>query len=461
MESILIKFFAFILAVAILVTVHEFGHFWVARRVGVRVLRFSIGFGRPLLSWRGKRRAADGFAEPTEYVVAALPLGGYVKMLDEREGQVPADQLGSAFNRKGLWARSAVVLAGPMFNFAFALVAFWLVAMLGESGLRPLVGTVEQGSPAARAGFRPGDEIVAINGETARSWSETLYQLAAASVAGESLRFGVVDASGRQDELTLEAGSLGDFAELDDPLKVLGIQAKLPHQPAVIGEIIAGEPAAQAGLRQGDRIISAEGQAIVDWNAWVGYVQGHPGQLIRVRIERDGSEHSIELIPQAVDMDGRTIGRIGARVEPVEGLWDDYFVEYSYGPLEAIGRAAQQTWEYSALTLKVLWRMLVGEASLKNLGGPLTMADAAGTAVTLGLVQFVKLLALISVSLAVLNLLPLPILDGGHLAYFAYEAVSGRPPSEAALERGQRIGLAFLALLMVLVLYQDITRLLG
>jgi regulator of sigma E protease len=461
MEAFLIKLLAFLVAVAILVTVHEFGHFWVARKVGVRVLRFSIGFGQPLWRWRGRQATAGGQGEPTEYVIAAIPLGGYVRMLDEREGEVAGGQLDYAFNRKPLWARSAVVAAGPLFNFAFAVVAFWLVAMLGESGVRPLIGAVAPGSPAAQIGVREGDEIVDINGSAARSWSEGLYRLAAANVAGDDVHFGLRDAAGNARTVTLPAGVLGDFAELDDPLQALGVEPRLPSQAAVIGELVPGEAAELAGFRAGDLVLRADGTAVPDWNAWVSHVRERPGRLIRVEVMRDGQIRQLEVIPRTVGEGNAAIGRIGAGVQVEEGLWDDYLVEYRYGPLEAVGRAAAQTWDYSVLTVSVLWRMLVGEASLKNLGGPLTMADAAGTAVTMGVTQFLRLLALISVSLAVLNLLPLPILDGGHLLYFAYEAVAGKPPSDAALERGQRIGLAFLALLMAVVLYQDISRLMG
>ena len=454
-ETLALKLFGFILAIGILVTVHEFGHFWVARKLGVKVLRFSIGFGRPLFTWRRK-------GDDTEYVLAAIPLGGYVKMLDEREEEVPEEALSQAFNRKPLWVRTAVVLAGPLFNLAFAVLLFWAVLVLGETGLRPLVGTVAPHSPAEAAGFQPGDEILAINGDRTPTWSQVLYHLAAASAGGEPMDFEVLDAYGKRFHRRVAAEAIGDLAEVKNPLKQLGLEPELPKVPPVLGKVLPGEPAQQAGLQPGDRILTMDGQPVEDWVEWVRYIRDHPGRPIELEVSREGRRLELTVTPKAlVTDDGRTIGRIGAANQPMPELFERYRVVHALGPLEAVPMAFERTWDFSVLTLKVMWRILTGQASLKNLGGPITMADAAGSAVSAGLVYFLKLLAVISVSLGVFNLLPVPVLDGGHLLYFAIEGVTGKPPSEAFMARGQQIGLALLLALMMLVFYQDILRLAG
>ncbi|HHH13152.1 MAG TPA: RIP metalloprotease RseP [Thiolapillus brandeum] len=455
MEALALKVFGFLLALGILVTVHEFGHFWVARKLGVKVLRFSIGFGRPLFTWRRRN-------DPTEYVVAAIPLGGYVKMVDEREGEVAEADLPAAFNRKPLWVRTAVVMAGPLFNLFFAVLLFWLVLVLGETGLRPLVGEVAPGSVAEQAGFHPGDEVLSINGEATPTWTQMLYHFAAASASGDSIDIEVRDPMGRIHHRVLPYDAIGDLAEVKNPLEALGLKPELPTVPAVIGKVLPGEPAERAGLKPGDRILAVDGTPVKDWVEWVNYIRDHPLHSIRLEVERGGERLALEVTPKAVTLDdGSTIGRIGAANQPMPELWERYRVEYAMGPLEAVPEAFRRTWEFSALTLKVMWRILTGQASLKNLGGPITMADAAGSAVSAGLVYFLKLLAVISVSLGVFNLLPVPVLDGGHLLYFLIEAVTGRPPSEEMMARGQQIGLALLLALMVLVFYQDIMRLAG
>ena len=455
MDSILFKLLAFVVAVGILVAVHEFGHFWVARRLGVKVLRFSIGFGRPLLRWRGRKDA-------TEYVIAAIPLGGYVKMLDEREGEVRPQERARAFNRQSLGVRSAVVVAGPAFNFLFAILAFWLVLVAGETGLRPLIGEVAPDSLAATAGVRPGDEITAVNRERTPTWSAVMYRLAAASVEDDAIELEVRQADGAQALRRLSAAQLGDMADRPDLLKELGVKPDRPRVPAVIGEVLAGEPAEAAGLQPGDRILAADGQAIDDWSAWVEFVQAHPGQLLKVTVERDGESLVLELIPASLEQeDGSAVGRIGAINQEQPGLFDRYRVVYRLGPLEAVPMALHQTWEFSALTLKVIGRILTGQASVRNLSGPITIADAAGRTASVGWVHFIKFLAVVSISLGVLNLLPVPVLDGGHLLYFALEAVKGGPLSEQFMMHTQRIGFAILLGLMGLAFYVDISRLLG
>ncbi len=455
METILFKLLAFIVAIGLLVSVHEFGHFWVARRLGVRVLRFSIGFGRPL--WR--RQSSP--REP-EYVIAAIPLGGYVKMLDEREGPVEPAELPRAFNRQSLPVRTAIVVAGPLANLLFAILAFWLVLMLGESGIRPLVGAIAPGSPAAVARIAPGDEILSVNESLTPTWNHVLQGLAKASLSSEPVLIAGTGRDGLDFERQIPAEAIGDLAENGDILERLGITPERPHVPPVFGEVLPGEPAAQAGIQTDDRIIRADQAAIGDWAAWVEYVRARPGQPITLLLERDGQQLQLQLIPASRETSGEPIGRIGALNKPLpESELARYRVEYRLGPVAAITSAADRTLEYSWLTLKVIGRILSGQASVKNLSGPLSIADAAGKTASYGLVYFLKFLAVVSISLGVLNLLPVPVLDGGHLVFFLIEAIRGGPLPEHWLEQGQRIGLAILAALMALALYVDLTRFFG
>ena len=453
MEDLLLKVLAFIVAVGLLVAVHEFGHFWVARRLGVKVLRFSVGFGRPL--WRRQ----TGPDEP-EYVVAAIPLGGYVKMLDEHEGPVPPQDAHRAFNRQPLWVRSAIVVAGPLFNFLFAIVAFWGVLTLGETGIRPIIGEVKPGLAADRAQIQAGDEIVAIDARPTPTWPLAMQELATASVARPELRIKVQDADGIERERLMLSSDIGDLAETSDLLAHLGIVPYRPEVPPVFGEIVSGEAADAAGVQGGDRILSADGQVIVNWHEWVEYVQARPGTTIELLVDRAGSRHELFLTPAPHARNDAVIGRIGAANQPVPGLSDRYRVHYSMGLVEALPAAVARTAEYSVLTLKVIWRILTGQASIHNLSGPITIADAAGKTASIGFVYFLKFLAIVSISLGVLNLLPVPILDGGHLLYFAIEAIKGSPVSEAAMVQGQKIGLALLLGLMSLAFYVDILRIL-
>jgi regulator of sigma E protease len=446
---------SFVVALAILIAVHEFGHFWVAQSLGVKVLRFSIGFGMPLLRWQ---RDPDS----TEYVLAAIPLGGYVRMLDEREEEVPESQLDRAFNRQPVWKRSAIVIAGPVFNLLFAILAYWAIFIVGDLGLKPVIGAVAPQSIAADSGFQSGDELLLIGEHPARSWETAIFSFSIDALNGRDLHVRVRDAGGQERDRWLPGAAIAALADAPDLLDRLGLEPSRPQLPAVIGELVPGEPAQQAGLAVGDRLIAADGVTIPSWQAWVTLVRERPGQTIQLEVERvDGSFQRISITPQSTELDGRQIGRIGAGVQMFDDLMDDYRVLVRYGPVDALGQAVGKTLDMSLMMLRVMGRMLTGEASVKNLSGPITIAEIAGRTASSGLDAFVKFLAVVSISLGVLNLLPIPVLDGGHLLYFLVEWIKGSPVSEQIQLQGQNIGFILLAGLMVLAFYADLSRLLG
>jgi regulator of sigma E protease len=456
MDSIISKLFFFIVAVSILITVHEFGHFWVARRLGVKVLRFSIGFGKPI--WKRVGRI-DG----TEYVLAAVPLGGYVKMLDEREGEVSEEEVHRAFNRQSLSVRSAIVAAGPVFNFLFAIFAFWVVLVSGDVGVRPLVGEVEEASLAAQAGFEAGDEVLAVGDRSTPTWELAVYALLAESGGDEEVLVRVRDAHNSEQVRVLAAGELERKADNGDFLNNLGIKRKRPVGPPVMGEVKAGKPADLAGLQEGDRIIQFDGEPADDAEAFVAYLRERPQQDIRLQVDRGGTFLEMTLHTISKEENGKPVGKIGAYVlkdVPKEAL-EPFRVKVQLGPIDAITASVQKTWGMSVFILRMVGRMITLDASIMGLGGPITIAQAAATSASLGLAFFLKFLAMVSISLAVLNLLPIPVLDGGHLAFFLIEAIKGSPPSEEMLIQGQRIGLVILILLMGLAFYVDIVRQLG
>ena len=454
MQDLLFTAVSFIVALAILIAVHEFGHFWVARKLGVKVLRFSIGFGRPLL-----RRVSP--SDGTEYVLAAIPLGGYVKMLDEREEAVPARERHLAFNRQKLWKRFAIVVAGPLFNFLFAIFAYWAIFVTGDVGTRALVGEVAPQSIAAKARFAPGDELLEVADRPTPTWESAVFALMAEVLDGEDLPVRVRDEGGLELVRVLDGDALAALP--DDPaiLSNLGLSPARPTLPAMIGELTPGDPAAEAGLQSGDLIMAADGKEITGWRDLVEAVQARAGQPLRLEVERDSERLHIDLVPRAVRVGDREVGRIGAAAQVPRGLLDEYRAEVRLGPVTAVGAAVAKTADMSVLMLRMIGRMLVGKASVENLSGPITIAETAGKTASYGLVYFVKFLAVVSISLGVLNLLPIPILDGGHLLFFAIEAIKGSPLSEYAQMQGQRVGLALLAALMTLAFYVDISRLLG
>lgn len=451
--TILNSILAFIVAIGLLVTVHEFGHFLVARLVGVKVLRFSIGFGPALLRWGGRNGG-------TEYVLAALPLGGYVKMLDEREGEVAEADRELTYNAQPVSRRLAIVLAGPLFNFLFAILAYWTVYMAGVPGIQPVVGAVEPASVAANAGFEEQDRIVAVNGKVTSTWNVATIALLEGLLEDERIQVTVLRASGEKETLRLQVDNARPLTEPGALLPGLGLSEWLPEMVPEIGEVLPGSAAEAAGLRRGDRILQSGGQPVEGITAWIEQIQASPGETLPLEVLRDGEVIQLEITPERVTDSGTVTGRIGAQVGVSRDVAERLFALEQYGPGEALWRGVVQTGDISLLTLRVLGRMLTGDVSLKNLSGPINIADYAGRSASYGLVSFLVFLAIVSISLGVLNLLPLPILDGGHVFFLLWEGLRGAPIPVEAEAIGQRIGIVLLALLMSVAFYNDIVRLL-
>ncbi|MGC5702299.1 sigma E protease regulator RseP [Pseudomonas sp. NFXW11] len=440
-----------LVALGVLVTFHEFGHFWVARRCGVKVLRFSVGFGMPLLRWHDR--------QGTEFVIAAIPLGGYVKMLDEREGEVAVEELGQSFNRKSVRQRIAIVAAGPIANFLLALVFFWALAMLGSQQVRPVIGEVEAGSIAAQAGLLAGQEIVAIDGEPVSGWAAVNLQLVRRLGESGALQLLVREQGASVDlprQLTLDKWLKG--AEEPDPIRSLGIRPWRPALPPVLAELDPKGPAQAAGLKTGDRLLALDGQPLNDWQQVVDWVRVHPGSKVVLQVERDGARIELPVTLASRGESKAPNGYLGAGVKAVD--WPPEMLrEVSYGPLQAIGEGARRTWTMSVLTLESLKKMLFGELSVKNLSGPITIAKVAGASAQSGIADFLNFLAYLSISLGVLNLLPIPVLDGGHLLFYLIEWARGRPLSDRVQGWGIQIGISLVVGVMLLALVNDLGRL--
>lgn len=441
-----------LIVLGVLVTVHEFGHFWVARLYGIKVLRFSIGFGPGLLRWRDRY--------DTEFVIAALPLGGYVKMVDEREGDVAEADLPYAFNRKPVTQRMAVVAAGPLANFFLAVFAYWMVFMLGVQGVAPIIGEVTPGSIADAAGLESGQEIVAVDGEPTSTWQALGEQLVRRIGEDDAIRF-----TTRYPDSDLEYESEAALRGWDidaknpDPIGSIGIVLYRPKVLPIADQLTPGGPADLAGMQAKDLVLSVDGNDIKDWTAWVEYVRARPGQSLMVLVERNGEAISLSMTPKSVvAKDKQRIGQVGMTV--VAPSWPEgFYRETEYGVLTALGKAWSQTGKTTILILDSVKKMIVGDISLEHLSGPITIAKVAGASASYGVTAFLQFMALLSVSLGVLNLLPIPILDGGHLAYYFAELVKGSPVSMQTQELGYRLGLFFVVGLMVLALYNDIARL--
>lgn len=440
-----------IVALGVLVTFHEFGHFWVARRCGVKVLRFSVGFGTPLVRWHDRHG--------TEFVVAAIPLGGYVKMLDEREGDVPAELLDRAFNRKTVFQRIAIVAAGPIANFLLAIVFFWVLAMLGSQQIKPIIGSVVANSPAAVAGLASGQEVVAVDGEAVDGWSGVNLQLVRR--LGETGELSVSVLEQGSSVPTVHQVRISSWLKNEDnpdPIGGLGIQPWRPAVAPVIGELDEKGPAKAAGLQIGDRLVSLDGQSVTDWQEVVSRVRAIPEGKVTLGIERAGQREEFALTLAAKGEGKTRTGYLGAGV--AGGQWPPEMLrEVSYGPVAAVGQALSRTWSMSLLTLDSLKKMVLGQLSVKNLSGPITIAKVAGASAQSGVGDFLHFLAYLSISLGVLNLLPIPVLDGGHLLFYVVEWVRGRPLSERVQAWGMQIGISLVVGVMLLALVNDLSRL--
>ena len=447
--DILQKLLAFLVVLGVLITFHELGHYWVARLAGVKVLRFSIGFGRVVWS---RRYGPDR----TEWALSAVPLGGYVKMADEREGDVAPEDRPRAFNRQSVWRRIAIVAAGPIANLVLAVLLFAGTYVAGVPGQRALLATPSPETPAALAGVREGDRVTAVDGASVQSWQDLRWRLLRLSGRPDaSLTVERPDGSTATRLLSLE--SLGGAEWEGNFMPMLGLTADLGAP--IIEQVIEGKPADRAGLRSGDRIVAIDGAAVHSPADAANRTNAKPAAPVTFRIARDGAEFDATLTTEAIEQGGRRVGVAGVRLKVDPAAAARLAVTVRYGVIDALGQGARRTWELSVFTLQMLGRVLTGEASLKNISGPLTMADFAGQSAQAGALVFIGYLALISISLGVLNLLPVPLLDGGHLLYYFAELLKGSPVSDRAFEVGQRIGMAVLAVLMALALFNDLTRL--
>ena len=450
MSDILIKALAFIFAISLLVAVHEYGHYWVARKLGFKVLRFSIGFGNPLLRWRSKDE------DQVEYWISSLPLGGYVKMLDEREGEVPESEAHRAFNRKPVWARIAVLFAGPGANFLFAIAAYWLLYLTGAPGPQPFVQEVQEDSIAAEAGLRAEDVITSIGGSPVATLEQVPVGFFSELLGDGIIDFEVTGSDGASRQLALDvSGRVSELTEPEALFDKLGIVFG-PHQRVLIRDVTDDGTASQSGLRAGDQVVSLDGEAMPYVDSVGNYLSARHGESVLVSVLRDGQTLQLRIPVEAVDVDGETVGRIGVQLvgELIEG-------QRRYGPIRSVSVAMNETWEMTGLTMKMLVRIITGEVSAKNVSGPLMIADYAGDYFRAGFDDFLKFLCLISISLGIMNLLPVPILDGGQIVMCLVEGIKGSPISMRTALIGQQIGLAMLVALMGFVFYNDITRMFG
>ena len=470
---------ALLVTLSILVTIHEFGHYWVARLCNVHVIRFSVGFGKSIYMKKGRqpvyeeqpvydkegnlvpvRTRSNEPLAPTEFTIAAIPLGGYVKFLDEREGYVPDDQIHLAFNRKTVWQRIAIVSAGPIANFLLAIAAYWMLFASGVTGVIPVLGELDPESAAARAGLQQGHEIVAVDGKAAKTWSE--------------VNLGLFDRLGETGEIVLTVVEPGSYDAQSNykvpvtqwlsnsaapvPARDLGLVVQLPEFPAVIGGLNDDGRATASGVEVGDEFLSVDGVSVMDWPHLVDVIQGSPEQTLNVIVLRSGQTMKIDLTPKGIERDGSILGFIGASPQPVN-FPPEMLRETRYPIYSAWMPAAVKTWEVTLFTLASIKKMIVGAISPKNLSGPITIAQVASATAENGLESFVGFIALLSISLGVINLLPIPVLDGGHLVYYFIELIAGRPVPERVQVWGLQMGTFLIMGIMVLAFYNDLTRL--
>ena len=461
----MITILAFIVTIGLLVTIHEYGHFQVARWCNVKVLKFSIGFGKPIFT---KTFGKD----KTEFVLAAIPLGGFVKMLDERElkAEQEADpqaaqthyteaDLSHAFNRQTVWKRIAIVLAGPLANLLLAIVIYSILFMLGVTVAKPIIGDVAANSLAAQASISKGEVIQKINDMAVDSWQDARWLLLKASLDNKTIKIEAINQNNELFEHTLSLGKISTNAEIDI-LKIIGISEFRPSIPAIIGEILPSSAAQKAGFKANDKILSIDGVNILDWEQVVNIIQASPNKKLWFEVARANRILRIAAMPEQVEYNSEQIGRMGAAVKIDQKELDKLLIEINYSPLASLQKAVTKTWDTSIFSLKMLGKMLTGQVSLKSISGPVTIADYAGKSANMGLKTFLSFLALVSISIGVLNLLPIPVLDGGHLMYYMVEIFKGSPVSEPMLLAGQKLGFAILGLLMTIAIFNDFSRLL-
>lgn len=453
MLDVLLTILAFLVALSVLIAVHEWGHFLLARWCGVKVLRFSIGFGKPL--WQ-----RTFGADKTEFTLATIPLGGYVKMVDEREGKVSAEDLPRAFNRQSLGKRSAIVAAGPVFNFIFAIVAYWLMFIIGVPGIKPLVGEVAPATVAYEAGLRGGEEIIAVNGEKTPTWQSAMEAIIPQALLQQPVMLTIFH-GGVSVEKQLDTSRLSAMQKPKEMTKMLGLNPQRLSVAPVLDQVVEGGAAHSAGLRSGDAIRFINDMAIDEWSDLVAVIEASPGKPLMMVVLRDGTEINIEVRPRAEKSGDKVVGKIGVSPYIDEAQLQALRTELHHAPVPAFSAALAKTWDMSALTLRMIGEMIMGRASVENISGPIGIAQYAKRSASIGVSQFLAFLAIISLSLGVLNLLPIPVLDGGHLMFYLVELFKGSAVSEQTEMMGQRIGLTLILALMALAIYNDLVRLAG
>ena len=452
--SILFTIISFLVAISILVAIHEYGHYIVAKKLGVKILRFSVGFGKPL--WL-KRFGKD----QTEFVIATWPLGGYVKMLDKRETDVDADEAHREFTSQSVWKRIAIVVAGPGFNFIFAIFAYWMMFIVGVSGIKPVIGNIDKDGIAHQAGLISGYEIVSINNNKTPIWDVAVSNLIPAIVDRSQATLELKDKQGTTIKRTLDFSATTGEIKVEQIFKQLGFKPWRPSIQPIVGMVVENSPAESAGFKIDDKIVAINNVITPDWLDVIELVSGKPAEILQVIILRDGQRKTLQVIPEKIQRKGKTVGRVGLGHKTGSSYPQDMRVTHGYNIFESVPRALSRTWDFSVLTLKMMGKIFTGEISIKNLSGPVSIARYAGYSASAGLARFLDFLAIVSISLGILNLLPIPILDGGHLTYYMIEVIRRKPVSDETQEFATRIGMILLFTLMAVALYNDILRVLG